>query len=192
MKTEQQLQSEIESLRAQLDDESDALTVAYMHGFNKGKSIGSQLAALVPDVRRDDYELIMKWADIYAAQTGNLYAEAVQDPSKAACMADERTMLGCVVVQALSAPSQQAPVAQGEPVAVIDADGGGWFLNWKVPMHTLPLFTRLYTHPQQASEPMTPEQAAEIAKQLGWDSMPGSFPLIIRAVERHHNIKGKQ
>jgi hypothetical protein len=53
---------------------------------------------------KDTYELIMKWADIYAAQTGNLYAQAAQDPSKVARMADERTMLACVVAQAISQP----------------------------------------------------------------------------------------
>jgi hypothetical protein len=54
---------------------------------------------------KDTYELIMKWADIYAAQTGELYSQAAQDPSKAARMADERTMLACVVAQALSQPA---------------------------------------------------------------------------------------
>jgi len=54
---------------------------------------------------KDTYELIMKWADIYAAQTGELYSQAAQDPSKAARMADERTMLACVVAQAISQPS---------------------------------------------------------------------------------------
>ncbi len=53
---------------------------------------------------KDTYELIMKWADIYAAQTGNLYAQAAQDPSKVARMADERTMLACVVAQAFPPP----------------------------------------------------------------------------------------
>jgi hypothetical protein len=55
---------------------------------------------------KDTYELIMKWADIYAAQTGNLYAQAAQDPSKVARMADERTMLACVVAQAISQPTE--------------------------------------------------------------------------------------
>ena len=55
---------------------------------------------------KDTYELIMKWADIYAAQTGNLYAQAAQDPSKTARMADERTMLACVVAQAVSQPPE--------------------------------------------------------------------------------------
>jgi hypothetical protein len=55
---------------------------------------------------KDTYELIMKWADIYAAQTGNLYAQAAQDPSKVARMADERTMLACVVAQAISQPPE--------------------------------------------------------------------------------------
>lgn len=51
---------------------------------------------------KDTYELIMKWADIYAAQTGNLYAQAAQDPSCVARMADERTMLAAVVAKCLS------------------------------------------------------------------------------------------
>jgi hypothetical protein len=56
---------------------------------------------------KDTYELIMKWADIYAAQTGELYSQAAQDPSKAARMADERTMLACVVAQAFPSPAAQ-------------------------------------------------------------------------------------
>jgi hypothetical protein len=55
---------------------------------------------------KDTYELIMKWADIYAAQTGELYSQAAQDPSKVARMADERTMLACVVAQAISQPHE--------------------------------------------------------------------------------------
>jgi hypothetical protein len=62
---------------------------------------------------KDTYELIMKWADIYAAQTGELYSQAAQDPSKAARMADERTMLACVVAQAF--PSPAAPVQDDMP-----------------------------------------------------------------------------
>ena len=63
---------------------------------------------------KDTYELIMKWADIYAAQTGELYSQAAQDPSKAARMADERTMLACVVAQALSQPA--APMQRREHI----------------------------------------------------------------------------
>jgi hypothetical protein len=63
---------------------------------------------------KDTYELIMKWADIYAAQTGELYSQAAQDPSKAARMADERTMLACVVAQATSQPT--APMRKREHI----------------------------------------------------------------------------
>lgn len=38
-------------------------------------------------------ELIMKWADIYAAQTGEIYSQAAQDPSKAAHMGPVRERL---------------------------------------------------------------------------------------------------
>lgn len=85
---------------------------------------------------------------------------------------------------------QQAPVAQGEPVAwmrctditeLTDAEpeSDGW----------LPL----YTTPQQASEPMTQEQIIE-----GYCSVPmvhqyvEAFQQGVRFAERHHNIKGKQ
>ena len=61
---------------------------------------------------KDTYELIMKWADIYAAQTGVLYSQAAQDPSKTARMADERTMLACVVAQAFSPPAQPTPTQE--------------------------------------------------------------------------------
>jgi len=68
---------------------------------------------------KDTYELIMKWADIYAAQTGKLYAQAAQDPSKVARMADERTMLACVVAQALSQPAapmqRRGHITDGSP-----------------------------------------------------------------------------
>jgi hypothetical protein len=66
---------------------------------------------------KDTYELIMKWADIYAAQTGELYSQAAQDPSKVARMADERTMLACVVAQAF-----QSPAAQRQWVGLTDDD----------------------------------------------------------------------
>ena len=58
---------------------------------------------------KDTYELIMKWADIYAAQTGELYSQAAQDPSKTARMAGERTMLACVVAQAFPPQPHPAP-----------------------------------------------------------------------------------
>lgn len=41
---------------------------------------------------------------------------------------------------------------------------------------------------QPAQQPLTDEQAASLAKQLGWDTMPERFPLIVRAVEQAHRI----
>lgn len=38
--------------------------------------------------------------------------------------------------------------------------------------------------PQPAQQRLTDEQAANLAKQLGWDTMPERFPLIVRAVEQ--------
>ena len=41
---------------------------------------------------------------------------------------------------------------------------------------------------QPAQQRLTDEQAASLAKQLGWDTMPERFPLIVRAVEQAHGI----
>ena len=76
-------------------------------------------------------------------------------------------------------------------------DGKGWHF------YSVPPGTPLYTSPPKAAldlisaapaaqperKPMTKEQAAEVAKQLGWDEMPERFPQIVQAVERHHDIK---
>lgn len=42
--------------------------------------------------------------------------------------------------------------------------------------------------PSRTAQPLTDEQAASLAKQLGWDTMPERFPLIVRAVEQAHRI----
>jgi hypothetical protein len=65
---------------------------------------------------KNTYELIMKWADIYAAQTGNIYSEAARDPSKAARMADERTILADIAKTVLATP----PAAQPAPVPLTE------------------------------------------------------------------------
>jgi hypothetical protein len=70
----------------------------------------TEQGAVIDHSCKDTYELIMKWADIYAAQTGELYSQAARDPSRAAKMADERTMLACVVAQAF--PNPAAPVQE--------------------------------------------------------------------------------
>lgn len=43
-------------------------------------------------------------------------------------------------------------------------------------------------HHQPSHQPLTDEQAASLAKQLGWDTMPERFPLIVRSVEQAHGI----
>jgi hypothetical protein len=90
------------------DAEKDAHERKYVRLAIK-QALAAQPAAVQEPVLdhscKDNYDLIMKWADIYAAQTGNIYSEAARDPSKSARMADERTMLACVVSQALSHPA---------------------------------------------------------------------------------------
>lgn len=82
---------------------------------------------------------------------------------------------------------QQAPVAQGEPVGVVDAvSEQGFHVEFSV---SLPVGTKLYTHPQQASEPMTDEQIRARCKH-DW-----TFETVrqwVRITEQFHNIKGKQ
>lgn len=46
----------------------------------------------------------------------------------------------------------------------------------------------VYEAAPQPAQPLTDEQAASLAKQLGWDTMPERFPLIVRAVEQAHGI----
>jgi len=102
---------------------------------------------------KDTYELIMKWADIYAAQTGNLYAQAAQDPSKVARMADERTMLACVVAQAISQPSALVQ----EPVAFFDPQGKGFY--WAKPTKiAAPVTVDVEPLPLYTTPPVAPVQ----------------------------------
>lgn len=70
----------------------------------------AQQEPVIDNSCKDAFELIMKWADIYAAQTGCIYSEAAQDPSKASRMADERTILARVVAQTLLQPAQRKPL----------------------------------------------------------------------------------
>jgi hypothetical protein len=85
---------------------------------------------------------------------------------------------------------QQAPVAQGEPV--------GWVaprpdvVDWS--SYEPEIGTPLYTTPQPAREPMTPEQVEDgyrgsVFTQV---SMRHAFEKGVRFAERHHKIKGKQ
>lgn len=103
--------------------------------------------------------------------------------------------------------AQQAPVAQGEPVATVDAVAGAGpndvSIRWRGG------FTRvgekLYTTPQQASEPMTDERVSQLidgfdsrietAKQNGdgYDAgYLGAMKAMFVALCSDHNIKGKQ
>lgn len=79
------------------------------------------------------FKAIMKWADIYAAQTGEIYAQAALDSSKTATMAKERETLAFVVASHTSPISEPVkerisePLANQEPVAWITrrtGDGG--------------------------------------------------------------------
>ena len=95
--------------------------------------------------------------------------------------------------------SQQAPVVQGEPVV-------GWIAKTGHGTHFRETITDelksikfdgrpywrpvSYTHPQQASEPMTDEQAGELV--LAWKSAQETEEFLVRMVELHHNIKEKQ
>jgi hypothetical protein len=105
-----------------------------------------------------------------------------------------------------AAPSQQAPVAQGEPVAEVvmaakpPKASQAWLpfkivhasLQW---LDSVPTGTKLYTHPQQASEPMTDAQAytgSLLPKDLRSSQPADWFLSGVRFAERHHNIKGKQ
>lgn len=138
---EENLTAQVESLRARLDDEADSLTVAYMHGYNKGKQ------------------------------------------------------------------SQKAPVAQGEPAAwrYQDARGNyryrGYVPNFDSEYPRLKPVP-LYTHPQQASEPMTvisEEAAWSLAQHVYGRSQPYDAPQILLTpkelktiIESAWSIKGKQ
>ena len=138
----------------------------------------------------DAYELIMKWADIYAAQTGRIYSEAAQDPTKTAKMADERTMLACAVAQALSQPAQQQ-----EPVAwMYDCGGGGRM--YAEELDGVPGWTPLYTSPP-ASKPLTDQAVWNLYKNL-WMFHPAEEPRLAgdilkfaRAIEAAHGITGE-
>jgi hypothetical protein len=106
-----------------------------------------------------------------------------------------------------AAPSQQSPVAQGEPVAHLYLGGvcsdgpQDWEivanpgvldrLNEEAYRRCEELKLTLHLHPQQASEPMTLREIADATVEFAHvrsDYVIG----IARAVERHHQIKGKQ
>lgn len=100
----------------------------------------------------------------------------------------ERAMLS-------AAPSQQAPVEQGEPVATVHINS----INGMPSVHfngirTLHHGDLLYTHPQQASEPMTADQIKEEWFEICSLNVPSlnKALMLASAVERHHQIKGKQ
>jgi hypothetical protein len=62
------------------------------------------------------FKEIMKWADIYAAQTGEIYAQAALDSSKTATMARERKTLTFVVASYTSPISEPVKERISEPV----------------------------------------------------------------------------
>lgn len=80
------------------------------------------------------------------------------------------------------------PAAQGEPVAIVvdayDTPGLQWLCQLPPKRGD-----RLYAHPQQASKPMTDEQARELCKEIhGPGYMPSDLKTV-RATERFYNIK---
>jgi len=212
------LRAENEGLKQQLEDEKQARKTweneAERRSDRYTKDVAAlqqQLAQRVPDgsklVRTDALKLALDFA-VPAMERDR------DSPSNSAWMVEAadrninavRAMLAAAPAQ----PEQPAapagtpaafpwplktdrPAAQDEPVmiyhgrCIIDCGEHG---HQDVEMlKMIPAGTKLYTRQQPASKPMTLDQAAEIAKQLGWDSMPGSFPLIVRAVERFHNIR---
>lgn len=103
---------------------------------------------------------------------------------------------------------QQAPVAQGAPVLFVsegqlaahtDAPPAHGAAGNYIPPRKTPagkFTTALYTHPQQASEPMTPEQRRRMIDEAGFKTegltQDDFAQEIVSGVERHHQIKGKQ
>lgn len=121
-------------------------------------------------------------------------------------------------IRKLEQAAQQAPVAQGEPVAWlvcgVNKDGSlslehaaAWqeaaheHINDAITEHGIEdaatwVVRPAYTTPQQASTPMTVEQIWENDQLMALNAVMG-LPLqtiesIVGIVERHHNIKGKQ
>jgi hypothetical protein len=103
---------------------------------------------------------------------------------------DERVFSRIAAMKA----SQQAPVAQGEPVAwkhdcaaLLQNDVELWVA--RCPHCGKPTNTAQ----QQASEPMTPEQIEAGAVYAGYNAYKfTAFHDGVRFAERHHQIKGKQ
>jgi seryl-tRNA synthetase len=102
-----------------------------------------------------------------------------------------------------AAPSQKAPVAQGEPVGVVVhkvlPPGPPHWSERLVEAELydgcdLPEGTKLYTTPQQASEPMTDEQKHQswVNATIEQCSHEGCYMRGIEDAERHHQIKGEQ
>lgn len=89
---------------------------------------------------------------------------------------------------------QQAPVAQGEPVGVVDAvSEQGFHVAFS---ESLPVGTKLYTTTQQASEPMTVEQIWENEQLMALNAVMGlpmqTIESIVGIVEQFHKIRRKQ
>lgn len=86
----------------------------------------------------------------------------------------------------------RVPVAQGEPVGFVDAvSEHGFHVEFSV---ALPVGTKLYTLPQQASEPMTEAQIQDERWARGFYNTEEdeAFEAGVRFAEHHHQIKGKQ
>jgi hypothetical protein len=151
------------------------------------ESLRAQLAARVPEI---DYEALIAAAH----KRDRKWAQGTSG-----CVAFKCGAEWFRDVALSAAPSQQAPAAQGEPVGKLCVfnDGGGDF-GWSYDISTNYEGRKrlrdldgalLYTHPQQASEPMTDEQIRARCKH-DW-----TFETVrqwVRITEQFHNIKGKQ
>lgn len=94
-----------------------------------------------------------------------------------------------------AAPSQQAPVAQEVARRITLRNFGGEKGRWQQVNEAMPGMSEpLYTHQQQPSEPMTADQIKEEWFEICSLNVPSlnKALMLARAVERHHNIKGKQ
>jgi hypothetical protein len=166
------------------------------------ESLRAQLAQRVPDglvlkVLRD-----LEWMEVrHEYRESEWYCPV--------CEGDKRQghAAGCELAEAMlsAAPSQQAPV-QGEPVAWLEQvtlSSGGYSpptKEWRVtqnPSTSKAPRKPLYTHPQQASKPMTWDEVKKTirdAHHIAWSKYGrmASDEEICRAVERHHKIGEKQ
>jgi hypothetical protein len=185
--TEMNLEAEIESLRAQLAVARATITRA------------KEINVTITNLWNQDVQHL-------AARVPDGWKLVPVEPTEEMCRVDFECddSIGidsariCYKAMLSAAPSQQASV-QGGPVGHVV-----WAANVPNTVKEVqwtdflapPVGTKLYTHPQQAREPMTEEQGIELAKSLGWKVDFGGICKdaleLIRVVELHHKIGEKQ